>query len=192
MIFESFVIMQYLEDRFGTQGTPLTLDTPEDKAFVNLLVRCHDLYIASPNCTQPNFAHTQGCMYLAPHVTPHCSAERVMDAATRAAKLAEIWKQLNWLEDKIVGPFMAGERITHADLTWFPTSIFMEFMLPRVFDWSPIFYETETFPKLTAWFQHCMKNEVFAQTRQEIFEFWELKEKEGQFAPVAEDTKQNP
>lgn len=33
-IFESFVIMQYLEDRFGDQGTPLVMDTPEDRAFV--------------------------------------------------------------------------------------------------------------------------------------------------------------
>jgi hypothetical protein len=46
---------------------------------------------------------------------------------------------------------MAGDRITHADLTWFPTTIFMEFMLPRVFGWDNLFNETETFPKITAW-----------------------------------------
>jgi len=33
-IFESFVIMQYLEDKFGKQGTPLVMDTPEERAFV--------------------------------------------------------------------------------------------------------------------------------------------------------------
>jgi glutathione S-transferase len=98
-IFESFVIMQYLEDKYGHLGTPLTPQNPEERAFVNLLVRVHDIYIASPNNTQPNFAHTQGAMYLAPHETEHCSKERVMDDHSRAAKLAEIWKQLTWLEE---------------------------------------------------------------------------------------------
>lgn len=79
-----------------------------------------------------------------------------MDDFSRGSKLAEIWKQLSWLEDQISedGPFMAGEDISHADLTWFPTAIFMEFMLPRVFDWPKIFHETEHFPKLTKWFEN--------------------------------------
>ena len=50
-IFESFVNMQYLEDKYGHHGVPLTPENPEEKAFVNLLVRVHDIYIASPNCT---------------------------------------------------------------------------------------------------------------------------------------------
>ena len=50
-VFESFVIMEYLEDKYGHLGTPFATLNPEEKAFVNLLVRCHDLYIASPNCT---------------------------------------------------------------------------------------------------------------------------------------------
>ena len=100
-VFESFVIMQYLEDKYGDVGMQLMPTTPEDRAFVNLLVRVHDIYIASPNCSQPNFAHTQGCMYLAPKVTPFCAPERVMDDFSRASKLAEIWKQLTWLEENI-------------------------------------------------------------------------------------------
>ena len=69
--------------------------------FVSLLVRMHDIYIASPNCTQPHFSHTQGCMYLAPYETKHCGKARAMDRPTRAAKLAEIWKQLTWLEGQV-------------------------------------------------------------------------------------------
>lgn len=57
-IFESFVIMQYLEDKLGHLGMRLTPENPEERAFANLLVRMHDIYISSPNCTQPNFAHT--------------------------------------------------------------------------------------------------------------------------------------
>jgi len=90
--------MQYLEDKFGHYGPSFMLDTPEEKAFVQLLVRMHDIYIASPNCTQPNFSHTQGCMYITPYATEFCSEERVMKLDVRAKKLAEIWKQLTWLE----------------------------------------------------------------------------------------------
>jgi glutathione S-transferase len=50
-VFESFVIMQYLEDKFGHIGMPLMPENAEERAFVNLLVRVHDIYIASPNCT---------------------------------------------------------------------------------------------------------------------------------------------
>eukprot|EP00971_Amphidinium_carterae_P347633 6489725-Amphidinium_carterae.1 len=39
---------------------------PQARARVNLLCSIHDLYIASPNCTQPNFSHTQGaCLHVA-------------------------------------------------------------------------------------------------------------------------------
>merc|ERR1712113_36496 len=99
-IFESHVIMQHLEDKYGSLGPSFVLEDPDARAIVNLLIRIHDLYIASPNCTQPGFSHTQGCMYLAPYETKWCSAERTMDKATRAAKLAEMWKQLHWLEKK--------------------------------------------------------------------------------------------
>lgn len=114
-LFESYVIMQYIEDKFkfghstGAMAEAedggaascernLMADSPEKRAFVELLVRVHDLYIASPNCSQPSFSHTQGAMYLAPKVTPHCTPERVMKRETRAAKVAELWKQLSWLE----------------------------------------------------------------------------------------------
>ena len=75
-----------------------------------------------------------------------------MDNYSRAAKLAEIWKQLTWLEEQCRGKYLAGDHLSHADLTWFPTAVFMEFMLPRVFDWPTIFHERKHFPKLTAWF----------------------------------------
>ena len=42
--------------------------------------------------------YTQGAMYLAPHATEFTPARRAMDRPTRAAKIAEIWKQLSWLE----------------------------------------------------------------------------------------------
>jgi glutathione S-transferase len=61
-LFESSVIMLYLEDRFGQQyvDPPLLPPTPDDRAFCHLLMRCHDIYVASANSNQPNFSHTQG------------------------------------------------------------------------------------------------------------------------------------
>jgi len=91
-IFESFVIMQYLEDKYGHFGAPLMPSNPEDRALVNLLVRVHDIYISSPNCSQSGFSHTQGAMYLSPYVTLWSTADRVMEAKVRADKIAEIWK----------------------------------------------------------------------------------------------------
>ena len=192
-LFEAYVILQYLEDRFGTLAPPwLVLNTPDDRAFVRLLVRCHDLYIASPNCTQPNFSHTQGCMYLDPYPTPFTPAERTMTVKVRAAKLAEIFKQLSWLEEQIRLPYMAGDTVTHADLTWLPTATFMELLLPEVFGWSKIFYEQDVFPKLTAWFQRCLENAHFSKTRNEIRGTLLEQGERGRFAPVRAEAEKHP
>ena len=59
----------------------------------------------------PDLYMYQGAMYLAPYETAHCSADRAMDRATRAAKIAEIWKQLHWLEEHTVLPYLAGRFI---------------------------------------------------------------------------------
>eukprot|EP00420_Gonyaulax_spinifera_P034744 CAMPEP_0197880678 /NCGR_PEP_ID=MMETSP1439-20131203/8398_1 /TAXON_ID=66791 /ORGANISM="Gonyaulax spinifera, Strain CCMP409" /LENGTH=344 /DNA_ID=CAMNT_0043500241 /DNA_START=33 /DNA_END=1067 /DNA_ORIENTATION=+ len=185
-IFESYVILEYLEDKYlGLGSVPsFTLPTPEARAYVQLLVRIHDLYIASPNCTQPGFSHTQGSMYLAPYETKFCAASRCMDKPTRAAKLAEIWKQLTWLEEHCKGKYLAGDSITVADMTWYPTTIFMEFMLPRAFGWPEIFKDPVHFPKLASWHQGLTANSIFGEVRQEIWDFWLAKEEEGQFESI--------
>mmetsp|Transcript_52099 Transcript_52099/g.111512 ORF Transcript_52099/g.111512 Transcript_52099/m.111512 type:complete len:295 (+) Transcript_52099:73-957(+) len=188
-LFESAVILSYMEDVYDGHGPSFKLDTPEERARVQLFCRLHDLYIASPNCTQPGFSHTQGAMYLAPYETKWCRPERAMDRATRAAKLAELWKQLTWLENNLVGPYMAGSRVTIADMTWYPTCIFMEYMLPRVFDWPEIFHEETHFPRLTAWFAEVSKHNAFASTRQDIWDFWVAKDAEGQFDSIRDERK---
>ena len=85
-----------------------------------------------------------------------------MDLATRAAKLGEIWRQMSWLEAEAGramasrgGAHLLGDQLTLADLTWFPTCVFMEFMLPRVFGWPQLFDPPATpFPHLARWYVH--------------------------------------
>lgn len=196
-LFESFVILSYLEDRFGEEASmqqQLVLDTPEDRAFVQLLVRIHDIYISSPNCTQPHFCHTQGCMYLDPTPTKYTPARRTMpDPNVRAAKLKEIYERLCWLEESIkLTPFMAGERITHADITWYPTCIFMEVLLPYVFGWGSIFYETQHFPSLSKWFATCSENEHFAGIRNDIYDVLIKQKIDGRFDGVRDVARKHP
>ena len=47
---------------------------------------------------------------------------------------------------------LLGDQLTLADFTWFPTCVFMEFMLPRVFAWADPFDGAgpTPFPKLAA------------------------------------------
>lgn len=193
-VFESAVILNYLEDKYGSSGPAFRPDTCEGRQHMELLVRIHDLYIASPNCTAPGFSHTQGSMYLS--VGWH-GPVRGMDAATRAAKLGEIWKQLTWLEGALTGPFLAGDKLTLADFTWYPTGVFMEYMLPRVFEWPNIFNSggidpNTPFPRLSAWYAELSLHPVFADTRDEIWQYWVEMDAEGQFTPIKEEVASEP
>ena len=58
IVFDAFVIMQFLEDKYGSQGVPISMKSPEGRTFVHLMVRLHDLNITSSSCSQPNFTHT--------------------------------------------------------------------------------------------------------------------------------------
>ncbi len=122
-VFESNVILGYLEDKFEDYGPRLTPLTPEGRQSMELLCRVHDLYLASANTTAAGFSHSQGGMYLSHRWH---GAARGMDLPTRAAKLGEIWRQLSWLEGEAAaaapaGPHLLGAQLTLADLTWFPT-----------------------------------------------------------------------
>ena len=72
-VFESGVILNYLEDKYSDEGPAFTPPTPEGRQEMALLCRVHDLYIASPNITAAGFSHSQGAMYLSAgwwHLSP--------------------------------------------------------------------------------------------------------------------------
>mmetsp|Transcript_5730 Transcript_5730/g.11258 ORF Transcript_5730/g.11258 Transcript_5730/m.11258 type:complete len:604 (+) Transcript_5730:71-1882(+) len=192
-VFESNVILSYLEDKYKEEGPSFEPPTAEGRQAMQLLCRVHDLYIASPNCTAPGFSHSQGAMYLSDGW--HGPA-RGMDLPTRSAKLGELWRQLSWLEaeaQKMQGPHLLGEQLTLADLTWFPTCVFMEFMLPRVFGWPRLFDPAATepaptpFPALAAWYTALQETPAFRSVRSDIWEYWEQMEDSGQFQPIIDE-----
>jgi len=167
---------------------------------MNLLIRVHDIYVSSPNCTQPGFSHTQGSMYLAPCETPWCPAVRVMDAATRAAKIAEIFKQVKWLEQQLrlnsnctssngnnpcVG--LVENRLSLADLVWYPTVSFMEYLLPRNFGWPDITDVNESpFPLVASWYTHLTEAhpDTFGAARHGVVSFFGEKDGDGMFVEL--------
>lgn len=178
-VFESNVILSFLEDKYSSSGPTFKPPTPEARCHMELLCRIHDLYIASPNCTQPGFSHTQGSMYLSG-----------MDLKTRAAKVAEIWQQLTWLNDHMKAPYMCGDAVSLADFTWYPTTIFMEFMLPRVFEWPDIFNkEGGPFPKIYAWWQMLTAKKEFADVRNDIYGILAEMEGGGHFKHIIDEVK---
>jgi len=194
-VFESNVILNYLEDKYGDQLAEPRLKpaTPEGRQTMELMMRIHDLYIASPNCTQPGFSHSQGSMYLS---TGWHGPARGMDAPTRAAKLAEMWRQLNWLEAHAGAPYLVPctDHATLADLTWFPTAVFMEYMLPRNFGWPDILNPAAPtpFPKLAAWYAGLRAQPHFAECHADIWSYWEKMDAAGQFGPIREEVAAHP
>ena len=186
-VYESAVILQYLEDKYGPFFDP---GGAESRQLVNWQIRMHDLYVASPNCTQPGFSHSQGAMYLS--ASWH-GPERGMSLEDRAAKFAELWKQLCLLEGSVRdgGGYLAGPEVTLSDMTWHPTAVFMEHMLPK-FGWPDIFGPGSPFPKLSSWYRRCLRYPAFAETRGEILEYWEEMGAKGQFEPILKEIEEAP
>jgi len=219
-VFESSVILNYLEDKYSDTGPAFTPPTPEGRQEMELLCRVHDLYIASPNTTAAGFSHSQGAMYLS---AGWHGAARGMDLKTRSLKLGEIWRQLSWLEAVVAakahrGPHLLGELRTLADLTWFPTCVFMEFMLPRFFGWPQLWGDNQRtpplarreeeaeaeaeavptqpppptpFPALARWYAAMRETEAFASVRDDIYSYWQGLEAAGQWRPILEEIAAN-
>jgi glutathione S-transferase len=191
-VFEASVILSYLddEDMFAPLSPRLTPLTAEGRQEMELIIRCHDLYVASPNCTAPGFSHNQGAMYLS--CAWHGTA-RGMDLPTRAAKTRELWKQLSWLESVTDDrPYLAGDNLSLADLTWFPTAVFMDYLLPRSLGWDPVFVPAgdeaaSPFPKIARWYSRLREREPFAGVHAGIWSHWIKADAAGQLTPIRDE-----
>jgi len=125
---------------------------------------------------------------------PAClCVRRGMSVEVRAAKIADLWKHMTWLDEHIDGDgFLTGDHLTLADLTWFPTFVFMEFLLPRVFGWDDILNQDKYFPNIHRCYTAMKQHPAMDATRTDIWEYWEDMEKAGQFEPIIEETKLSP
>ncbi|KAJ1456019.1 hypothetical protein M885DRAFT_463553 [Pelagophyceae sp. CCMP2097] len=194
-VFEAAVILSYLEDKYCDAGPRFRPPTPEARQLVDLMVRLHDLYVASPNCTAPGFSHSQGAMYLSEEWH---GVKRRVTLEERSAKLAEVWKQLLWLDTTLEGnPYLVGGEASVADLTWFPTAVFCDFLLPRVFGWPDLLSTTNasaaSLPRLAKWYA-CMqsRHEPMRAVRADIWAHWVKMEAAGQFEAIQHHIAQLP
>ena len=176
-MYESSVILEYLERAFleesarndNYDGLRFLPETVELQTLMNMIIRTHDVYIASPNSTQPGASHTQGCMYLP------TQGRRKIEPKERESKLAELWKQLEVLDRLIVGPYCCGKEICLADFTIFPTLVYCEYFLPTVFGWTSeaVFHEK---PALRKWYLEAMHQLDYAmRVKAELLETIRLK-----------------
>jgi glutathione S-transferase len=144
-LFESEVIVSYLLDVFSGRGPSLLPDTPAARARMQLLTRLHDVYLA------PH----QPAMY------------KAMEAAPRAASLAELSAQLDILESMLhaTGPYSAGPQLSTADAALFPTFVFYTTILPAVYSWQDIFTKR---PRLARWWAAMCKEPSAAAVKADI------------------------
>jgi len=184
VLYEAKVIMGYIQDAFASKCNILRAATPEDRARVAIITQVHDLYIASPNSSDPSVTATQGCMY---------KGVDVIDGRARAAKVAELWKQLHELERLVCGPFAAGQTLTEADLTLWPTlACFVSFMMPKVFGWKDPMADATHFPKLTAWHAKVGALPAAARVKEEVMGALQGWEDSGRFEPIREQVAAHP
>ena len=91
------------------------------------------------------------------------------------------------MEENTDGPEgLVENKLSLADFTVFPTLIFMEHMLPRVFGWEDFLNSNScgSFPRLREWFLARLQDDSFVRTRSEIWEYWVDMDGKGQFEPI--------
>ena len=182
-IFEAKVVCGYLNDKYAEVGPSVGAATPEERARAALLTQVHDLYIASPNSSDPMVTANQGAMYK--------SVEQI-DAPSRAAKLAELEKQMDVLEGLIQAPYAAGASLTEADFALYPTlACFLPYLLPTVFGWADPF-DASRRPKLAAWLATVGALTAAQRVRGEVMKGLEGWTASGRFAPIKEQVAANP
>lgn len=123
------------------------------------------------------------------------SCAQLIDAPTRAAKVAELHKQLGVIEGLLAGPsdgpYAVGDSLAEVDAALYPTlGCFVPFMMPRCFGWSnPM--EDGTHPKLKAWLQVMEALPAAQRIKSEITDALLDWEKSGRFNPIIEQVASN-
>ena len=220
-LYEARVVCAYLLDVYAGIGPPIGAATPEGRARSALITQTHDLYIASPNSSNPSVTATQGCMYKGVELidgptraakvcetndgrerdpaahTCHASARALThfrsSALAPCRQVAELWKQLGVLEGLVIGPYAAGDTLTEADFALWPTlSSFLPFMLPRVFGWGNVMEDETNLPKLKAWHAAVGALPAAQRVKDEVMSALQGWEDSGKFTPIQAQVAAHP
>lgn len=182
-MFEAAVIAGYIADRWRDSGpSTLLAPTPELRARAALINQVHDIYIASPNSSDPSVTANQGAMY---------KPVDIIDAPARAGKVAELSKQLRVLEKLVVGPLCCGDFLTQADLALYPTFQFFRRLLPAVFGWE-VGVSPTSYPKLTAWLEAMDGLPAAIRVKAEMDAALDGWFESGRFTPIMDQVAANP
>jgi len=151
---ESDTIARYLLDRFESKSPSFRPSTLASRTKSEIITRLHDIYLAG----------NQQCMYkLVPPFGKWPSRPQQMD---------EFRKQLLIVDSHVdeKGPYVAGEEVSLADATLFPTLIFAEYMLPKFEPKGSTWSQEACFgANLSRWFNWVKVNDAsFAKVYEEI------------------------
>ena len=184
-IIESDCIARYLLDKHATISPSFSPPNIYIRSLSDQLCRVHDVYI-SP---------IQGCMYKAPgYVFGGYGTNRV------AAK-NELLRQLHGLEGLVASAdkfsasentspsesYLCGNQISLADITLYPTLLFCDTLLPKVFGCTRSEYLG---PRLTRWYDSFAARPEVRPVGAEIstaLEGWSLS---GRFEPILEELRE--
>lgn len=142
---ESDTICRYLMSSYNDSGPGFLPDNPKS----NLISRIHDMYITT----------IQGALYKA---SPPFGT-----FGTRSDALNEIQRQLqiidNLIDDDKKGTYLCGNEVSLADVTLFPTMIFVDTMFPK-------FGIDDAIPsKIMKWFKEVQEEDSdFAKVYNEV------------------------
>lgn len=160
---------------------------------MRLIVRTHDLYLASPNASLPvedpalagANTHTQACLYVPP---PGGAAPRCLPTALRHYKLRNLVHQLHILADLVAtagaATYATSDRPSLADLTLFPTLVYADVLLRTTFGW-----ERRLPPRLEALRAALGALPAFAAVRAEME--GALGDKDADVASIRRDVREN-
>ena len=183
--FEARVILNYLAEKYADVGPAVGAATPEERALAAMITQVHDIYIASPNSSDPSVTATQGAMY---------KGVDAIDAASRAAKFAELDKQLDVLESLLSkeGPYAAGASLTEADFSLYPTvCVFMWHMLCAIYTWPNPLWPGRR-PKLFEWQEKVSALPAAQRVRKEVMAGIEAWVTAKRFDPIKEQIAAHP
>ena len=182
-LYEARVIMGYILDVYADRGPVMTPPTAELRALGQQIIAVHDMYIASPNASDPSVTSSQGCAYK--------SVEQI-DAPSRSLKLIEVAKQLMVLEGLITGPYAVGDDPSEADMTLYPTiGVLLPYIFGRAFGW-PCLLSPAEHPKLTAWLATVEELPAAKRVKAEMLPGLEGWETSGRFDPIRVQIKAAP